>query len=83
MIIFRKAKEGIRKLEDDIVVTTIQILSSTVASSTVPTQNKPPPPVDPPKENKSSTQFGDYVPSIQQWEDKSRTKATRPPTCNC
>jgi len=79
----RKSKEGVRKLEDDIVVTTVQILASNVASPTVHPQNKPPSSVDPPKENKSSTQFGAYVPSIQQWEDKSRTTATRPPTCNC
>lgn len=79
----RKSIEVVRKLEDDIVVTTTQILASNVASSTVHAPSKPPSTVEPPKENKSSTQFGEYVPGIQQWEDKSRTKATRPPTCNC
>ena len=71
-------------MENDIVLTTIEILASNSATSTAggPSQNKPPI-VDPPKENKSTTQFGEYVPSIQEWEDKSRTKATRPPTCNC
>ena len=75
-------RDEIRKLEDDIVVTTIQILSSNMnPSKGVPT-NKPST-VEPPKENKSTSQFGEYVPSIQQWEDKSRTTGTRPPTCNC
>ena len=50
-------------------------------SKGIPT-NKPST-VEPPKENKSTSQFGEYVPSIQQWEDKSRTTGTRPPTCNC
>ena len=80
---FSKQKEGIKRLEDDIVVTTIQILNSNIAATTTHTQNNPPSSVEPPKENKSSTQFGEYVPSIQQWEDKSRTTATKPPTCNC
>lgn len=74
-------KEGMKKLEDDIVISTIQALASNIVRS-VP-QNKAPPVDPPPKENKSATQFGEYVPSIQQWEDRSRTKASRPPTCNC
>ena len=83
LFVFSKSKQGVRKLEEDIVVTKLQILNSNIAATTTHTQSNTVSSVEPPKENKSSTQFGEYVPSIQQWEDKSKTKATRPPTCNC
>lgn len=42
-------------------------------------------PIPPSGTTKSATQFGDYVPSIQQWQDRSTTEASHPPVpkCNC
>ena len=69
-----------KRLEDDIVISAIRTFTPGAA---LPVPKPKAPSIDPPNENKSATQFGSYVPSIQQWEDKSRTKASRPPTCNC